>query len=96
MTKNYSYQTSLPAYTDNISGKQIQQDKIVSIIRIKKETTLKELEELTGLPQSTISGRVNDGIEAKKLIYFGTIIYKNRLRKKIKIYAEEKQGELFE
>lgn len=94
MNKTYSHTTSLPAYLENQTGKQQQKEKILSLIT-EEGTCLKQLEELTGLPQSTVSGRVNDLKEERKAMYHGFITYGGRLRKKIVTYRELKQGELF-
>lgn len=87
---NYSFETSHPAYTENPVGKQVQQERIFAIVKSRDPNgiTLKELEELTGLPQSTVAGRVNDCIEAKQIMYSGTVQYKDRKRKKIVLYVE--------
>ena len=87
---NYSYETSLPSYHENAVGKKIQADIIYSIILQKNPTCLKAIEKVTGLPQSTISARINGLIVANKVAYKGTGVYENRKRKLIvPIKAEE-------
>lgn len=95
MSKAYSHTTSLPAYLENQTGKQQQKERIMNIIPTDG-TCLKELEELTGLPQSTIAGRINDLKDEKKVMYWGFTTYAGRMRKRIVLYKELKQGELFQ
>lgn len=76
----YSYQTSLPSYKE--SGKEAQRIIILNLIK-KGFVTLLQLSENTGLPQSTVAGRVNDLIDENKVYYSGTVEYKNRKRKMI-------------
>lgn len=85
----YSYQTSLPAYHDNAKGKMTQAEWIYSLVK-RGHDCLKKLAEVTELDQSTVSGRVNDLIKIKMLMYqtdesgkVMTIEYKGRPRKKI-------------
>jgi len=78
----YSWQTSHPAYKDNISEKQRQATLILKHIKDGANCLLK-LAELTGLPQSTVAGRTNDLIEANKVKYQDFVVYNNRKRKKI-------------
>lgn len=85
---NYSFETSLPAYKINPVNKQSQANKILGYVKQLKSTTLKELEDLTGMPQSTIAGRVNDLIEDKKVHYNGKKKYKGMLRKIIEPVPE--------
>lgn len=85
---NYSFETSLPAYKANSLNKQSQANKIFGYVKQLKSTTLKELEDLTGMPQSTIAGRVNDLIEDKKVHYNGKKKYKGMLRKIIESIPE--------
>jgi len=96
MRTNYSRTTSLPSYQENQTGKEIQKEILLGIVTSKSQTTLKELEEIMTLPQSTISGRVNDLIREKKVMYSGTTMYKKRTRKVIVLYvAESTQTKLF-
>lgn len=76
----YSYQTSLHAYKE--SGKEAQRIIILNLIK-KGFVTLLQLSEITGFPQSTVSGRVNDLIDEGKVYYNSTVEYKNRKRKMI-------------
>jgi transcriptional antiterminator len=92
----YSFNTSLPAYKENKADKDSQAERILNFIVLAKYTTLKQLEEVTGLPQSTISGRVSDLIEGEKVRYDGQIVYSGRLRKKIiPVIKELRQSSLF-
>ena len=79
---NYSYATSLPPYQDNASIKKRQQDELHAFI-LKGANNLLQLAQLTGLPQSTVSGRINDLISEKKAEYSGYTIYADRKRKRI-------------
>jgi len=82
MQTNYSFATSLPAYHDRPSEKQIQTEKTFILIK-KGVNNLLQLSEILQLPQSTIAGRVNDLIAENKVQYKGEVIYANRKRKKI-------------
>src|SRR3990167_3813513 len=82
MKTNFSISTSLPAYRENPAGKQNQKDVIFSLIP-PHGTCLKELEHKTGLPQSTVAGRISDIREEGRVIYEGTYIFEGRLRKRI-------------
>ena len=72
-------------------------ERILSLVILNRSMCLKLLEEATGLPQSTVAGRVNDLVKVNKVMYSGTMEYLGRLRKKIVpfVKAEEKQTELF-
>jgi hypothetical protein len=92
----YSYATSLPPYQESPSIKKRQQDELLAFI-LKGANNLLQLSQLTGLPQSTVSGRINDLIDESKVLYFGFTIYADRKRKKIvaiKKLPEGKQSEL--
>lgn len=89
----YSYQTSLPAYKSNQSEKKVQADIILQVVNSKGKTTLKELEQILGIPQSTVSARVNDLIEDSKIMYSGLVEYLGRKRKQITPF--QKQLNLF-
>ena len=91
MKPNYSIATSLPDYRDNVSGKRSQCDTIRRMVHENKGITLKQIEELTGLPQSTVAGRVNDLIKDGLVRYDGIITYGGRSRKRIVpiIYFED-------
>ncbi len=94
---NYSFPTSLSAYNDNAAIKRRQADEVLAFIN-KGANCLLQLSQLTGLPQSTISGRCNDLIQESKIEYKGNVIYADRKRKKIvavKRVIEGKQSELF-
>jgi hypothetical protein len=65
---NYSRETSLPAYKENQAGKEAQKTRILQVIRdLGGRATLKQIEEVIQLPQSSISGRINDLIEDRKV-----------------------------
>ena len=82
MKTNYSVETSLPAYYSKKNDKDIQKARILKLIP-HIGTCLKELEEKTGLPQSTVAARINDLIKENKVHYFGKYCYKNMYRKRI-------------
>jgi hypothetical protein len=85
----YSWQTSLPAYLENAEGKDMQEKLVLYVMRrLRGKTTLKEIQDHMRiklgirLPQSTISGRMNDLKDKDKVGFFGeTRIYKDRIRK---------------
>lgn len=92
MNTNYSFSTSLPAYQTCDKATQC-----VLVERLIKEgvDNLKQLSEKTGLDQSTISARVNNLIDDKRVIYSGHVTYKNRLRKRIVVFNQGAQTTLF-
>ena|SRR5436190_728259 len=94
---NYSYPTSLPAYESGPLIKHKQSEDILAFIK-RGATNLLQLSQLTGLPQSTVSGRISDLLNEGKIEYKGFVIYADRKRKKIvaiKKLPEDKQSELF-
>lgn len=95
---NYSYKTSLPAYLANAAGKDMQAKLILYVVKkyMKKKATLKGIQDRLRiifnikLPQSTISGRVNDLVHSNKLAYFGEqVVYKEYLRKVYEVVSKE-------
>jgi hypothetical protein len=80
---NYSFPTSLPAYHEGPDIKRRQQDELLAFIVKGAADNLLHLARLTGLPQSTVSGRINDLIEESKVKYLGYTVYADRKRKKI-------------
>lgn len=82
MNPSYSYQTSLPSYLEAPQSKQIQMQRIVALVALGA-SSLKELANKTGLPQSTVAGRTNDAIKAGAIKYDGFVIFENRKRKRI-------------
>lgn len=80
---NYSHATSLPAYHSNAEQKQFQKDMIYSLVLQKRKTCLKELANITGIEQSTVSGRINDLVTDKKVTYAGSAMLLGRMRKVI-------------
>lgn len=94
---NYSFATSLPPYHEAPNIKKRQQDELLAFI-FKGANNLLQLSQLTGLPQSTVSGRANDLIEEGRVKYEGFTVYADRKRKRIvaiKKPIEGKQVELF-
>jgi len=80
---NYSFETSYQPYRENEAiNKQRQCDEVLKFV-LHGANNLLQLSRLTGLPQSTISARVNDLIDENKVAYSGFTIYNNRKRKKI-------------
>jgi hypothetical protein len=84
MKTNYSTFTSLSAYHE--PGKDKQAEQILSLIKSGADNLLR-LSELTGLPQATCSGRVNDLIREGKVSYHGFTHYRDRTRKKIAVVS---------
>lgn len=71
---NYSFKTSLPAYQEDQPNKEFQKKMILNYMKtLGGKATLKQLEVLTGLPQSTISGRMADLRKDKEVIDSGTL-----------------------
>ena len=94
MKTNYSVATSLPAWNSNPQGKQAQADKILELCYTMPIITIKHLAQLTGLPDSTVSGRVNDLIEEGKLRYSDDKVkYLGYTRKRIEVV--KRQMEMF-
>jgi hypothetical protein len=96
MSRNYSYATSYPAFTDNQVCKRRQCDEILLFIA-KGANSLLQLSQLTGLPQSTVSGRISDLLKENKVQYSGYTVYADRKRKRIVVIKKvaAKQSELF-
>jgi len=78
----YSYETSLPAYKKGFLSKAKQQSRIVNLVK-SGVNTIRQLAEITGLPDSTVSGRISDAINDKQLKYDGFVEYEGRKRKRI-------------
>lgn len=76
---NYSWETSLPPYRES---KLMQAVKVLGCIK-KAMSSLLEISDELGLPQSTIAGRCNDLIKEDKIKYSGFVFYKGRKRKRI-------------
>ena len=94
---NYSFQTSLEPYREASELKKRQADELFAFIR-RGANNLLQLSELSGLPQSTVSGRVNDLVEENKIEYNGFTVFRDRKRKKIcliKVPVNGVQKELF-
>lgn len=81
MKTNYSIETSLPAY---LSPKDVQVEKVYETVK-NGANNLLAISELLNMPQSTVSGRINDLIEIGRVKYEGILEYKNRKRKQIKL-----------
>jgi DNA-binding IclR family transcriptional regulator len=80
----YSYETSLPAYEEGRhTVKARQQETILEMIKSSGANTIREIAKLTGLPDSTIAGRLNDLIKSGKVEYKGFVEYDGRKRKEI-------------
>lgn len=81
---NYSFSTSLPAYQENPSGKQKQSETLYSAIKsFGGVSCLKQLSNITGLPQSTVAGRISDCIKAGLVEYSDFVVFDGRKRKRI-------------
>lgn len=82
-TTNYSKETSFPAYKENAAfNKKVQCDEVLGFIK-RGANNLKQIAELTGLPQSTVAARVNDLINEGKAEYSSFTVYDDRKRKRI-------------
>lgn len=93
----YSYETSKPAqHLNEQTNKTRQCDEIMKHV-VRGANNLLRLHELTGIPQSTVSARVNDLIyEEKKIRYDGFVNYSGMKRKKIVLVIKEVvQSQLF-
>ena len=85
-TEGYSHATSGVAYRSNPEKKLACKERLFLIIQRLKSTTLLELHEITGLPQSSVSGRIADLIQEGRVKYSSRqdyVFYKGQLRKKI-------------
>lgn len=83
---NYSWETSKPAFDDVTPGRISNEEKIYAVVKRLKQTCLKEIANITGIEQGTVSARINTLIEKGKVIYGDKenyIEYKGRLRKKV-------------
>lgn len=86
---NYSFDTSLPALTENKSEKQQAKQRVYDAICNGANCLLK-IHEVLKMPQSSVSGRVNELIEEGKVYYSDKenyIQYKNKLRKRIMLVS---------
>jgi predicted transcriptional regulator len=81
---NYSFETSKPAYEENLATNNEKQKYQVFKWILKGGNNLLQISGMMGIPQSTVSGRINDLIKEKKVEYSEFVIYKERKRKKIK------------
>lgn len=97
----YSWKTSLPAYLENKPGKDMQEKLVLFVMRKLrgKKATLKEVQDYLRthfsirLPQSTISGRMNDLKDKNKVGFFGeTKVYRDRLRKVFEIITSKNKA----
>jgi ribosome-associated protein YbcJ (S4-like RNA binding protein) len=88
---NYSFATSLEPYHEAPHLKRKQSEDILAFIS-KGANCLLQLAQLTGLPQSTVSGRCNDLVSEGKAKYNGFVIYENRKRKKIVVIKKVPEG----
>lgn len=90
---NYSWKTSLPAYFENAAGKDMQARLVLFVMKKHKgRCTLKEVQDYLRynfkiiLPQSTVSGRMNDLRDDGLVAFYGeTRMYRNRIRKVFEI-----------
>lgn len=89
---SYSFETSLPPYREAPELKRRQADELYAFIR-RGANNLLQLAELSGLPQSTVSGRCNDLIEENKICYQGYTVYNDRKRKKIIVKQPMSKGQ---
>ena len=91
-TSNYSHQTSHPAYQDNQQEKELQRGQILAAMKtLGGSACLKQLEQLLGLPQSTISGRMSDLRRERKVFDSGNmIVFENRQRKLFSVVTDIK------
>ena len=89
---NYSFQTSLEPYREAPELKKRQADELFAFIR-KGANNLLQLSELSGLPQSTVSGRVNDLVEENKIEYNGFTVFRDRKRKRIVVKQPMTKGQ---
>lgn len=80
---NYSFETSLPAFKDNLANNKIRQcDEVLSLIK-RGAKCLLQISEISKIPQAVISARMSDLMKEGKAGYDGQIVFKDRLRKKI-------------
>lgn len=90
MNPNYSIETSLPAYEKGSEKRIIQESKVLSQIkRLGNNACIKSLAQALGIPDATISARVNDLIDKGKVRYNGKFKYEDYTRKKIEIIETE-------
>lgn len=93
MSANYSFETSKPAYQFNQANAAKKQcEKVLNAV-INGAETLKEIEEVTGIPQAIVSARMSDLEKEKKLMYFGKVVYKKFTRKRIVLAIPQSVGE---
>lgn len=88
---NYSFETSLLPYREAPELKKRQADDLLAFIK-RGANNLLQLSQLSGLPQSTVSGRCSDLINEGKVRYDGFTIYADRKRKKIVVIKPVEKG----
>lgn len=79
MNTNYSYPTSLPPYLED---KTKQRNKVLRVIKAGKKC-IKAIAKATGIPDSTVAGRVNDLVKFGVVKYDDFTYFDNRKRKRI-------------
>jgi DNA-binding MarR family transcriptional regulator len=88
---NYSFPTSGPAYHDK-THRQYQRTMLLNLlIRMGGKSSLLELANESNLPESTVSGRINDLIKDGLVYYGAPIAYKGRKRKQVLITLSGRQ-----
>lgn len=95
---SYSWRTSLPAYLENLEGKDMQEKLVLHVMKKKRgKSTLKEVQDYLRtifritLPQSTISGRMNDLRDKGYVGFYGeTKVYRDRIRKVFEVVKGRK------
>lgn len=82
---NYSFETSKPAYLDNLANNKVRQsDEVFALIK-RGAKCLLQISEISKIPQAIVSARLSDLKKEGRADYEGQIVYQNRLRKKIVI-----------
>lgn len=72
-TSNYQMETSMPAYQSNQDQKLVAEKQILQALKsLGGKGCILQLHELLKLPSSTISGRLNDLREKRKVKDSGT------------------------
>ncbi len=79
----YAWKTSLPAYHDNTTEKEVQRVQVLNAIKAGANNIL-QVCEMTGLPDKCVTGKIHLLIKSGDISYAEqTVNYKNRERKKI-------------
>jgi len=100
MSSNYSFKTSLPAY-DKGSAERLRQKAIVKaqIKLLRENACIRLIAANTGIPDSTVSGRIDELKKSGEVEYYTKGKVSGRVRKLLRVIEPiqtESQTKLFQ